>query len=134
MAAVTSFDLTDRTPVTPVDHTFLPNGFSADRGTAFFKKSGDTPSGDMRFALTKKDTPTKKRVSARLVIPVVSTETINGIDNPKVIRAAYANVEFTFDSNSTQQERDDCIGMLASALPSAQTVVNDTIVNLNPAY
>jgi len=133
MASVASLVLTDRTPVTPVDHTFSPNGFSADRTMAFWKKGDGIPVGDYRFSLAKKETQTKRRILLKLVIPVVSTETINGIDNPKVVRAAYANVEFNFDSRSTQQERNDCVGMIADALAADQTMLFDTIVDLNSA-
>lgn len=133
MAAITSLVLTDRAD-TPVNHTFTPDGFSSDRGTALFAKRDDTPAGDLRFNLGLKKTPTRRKTLIRLAYPIVATETINGIDIAKIVRAHYASVDFNFDIRGTEQERDDLVGMIYSSLAPSQALIHDTIVNLNHAY
>lgn len=133
MAQYANLVLTDRAS-TPVNHTFVPSGFLNNQAVATFKKSSGVPVGDKRFSLAVRKTANRRRPSMRLVVPVVATETINGIDSPKVVRTAYANVDFNFDVNSTEQERKDVVGMIATALAAATTLVDDSIVGLNPVF
>jgi hypothetical protein len=70
----------------------------------------------------------------RLTLPVVVTETINGVDSPLVVRTAFAVCTFTFDEKSTSQERKNAVGMLASALGTSKTLVNDTLINLEGVW
>lgn len=62
------------------------------------------------------------------------TETINGVSRPVVVRTAYANLSVTFDEKSTEQERNDAIGLMASALATGKVLVNDTLVKLEGVY
>jgi hypothetical protein len=51
-----------------------------------------------------------------------------------VVRTAYADVTFTFDSTSSEDERNDIVGMLANALDPSATLVNDAVVKLQGVY
>jgi hypothetical protein len=64
----------------------------------------------------------------------VQTQTINGVSSPVVVRTAFAEVNFTFDALSSDQERKDCVGLIANALAASQTQINDLLVNLSDIY
>jgi hypothetical protein len=70
----------------------------------------------------------------RLSLPVVVTETINGVASPIVVRTAFVSLSATFDEKSTEQERNDAIGMMSSALATSKTLVNDALVKLEGVY
>jgi hypothetical protein len=131
MPAIQDLVLTDRAG-TPVDHTFTPHGIP--NGVAVVVKTDGTPVGDWKFTVGTRKSAQRRRISLRLSVPVVATETINGVNSPKVVRTAYANVDFNFDVNSTTQERDDLVGMLSSALDSGSTLVDKTVVDLEEVY
>jgi len=67
-------------------------------------------------------------------VPVVSTQVINGISTPVIVRTAYVDSTFTFDATSSEQERKDIVGMFASSLDSTKVLVNDTLVKLQGIY
>lgn len=122
--------LTDRAG-TPVNHTFVPRDIVS--GVATVVEFSGVPIGESRLTLSLRRTA-KYKGRMVLTVPVVQTETINGITSPKVVRTAIAEVNFTFDPTSTEQERKDLIGMLESALGSSKTLVNDTYVKLQNVY
>jgi hypothetical protein len=51
-----------------------------------------------------------------------------------VQRTAYADLQFTFDATSSEAERNDIVGMLADALGTSKTLVNDLVVKLQGVY
>lgn len=122
--------LTDRAG-TPVNHTFVPRDIVS--GVATVVEFSGVPIGESRLTLSLRRAA-KYKGRMVLTVPVVQTETINGITSPKVVRTAIAEVNFTFDPTSTEQERKDLIGMLESALGSSKTLVNDTYVKLQNVY
>lgn len=122
--------LTDRAG-TPVNHTFVPRDIIG--GVATVVEFSGVPVGESRLTLSLRRSA-KYKGRMVLTVPVVQTETINGIASPKVVRTAIAEVNFTFDPTSTEQERKDLIGMLESALGSSKTLVNDTYVKLQNVY
>lgn len=125
--------LTDRATPTPVNHTFVPREISAGVGTVV--ESTGVPIGNSSVSVSLRKTPSAKfKATLRLAAPVVQTETISGVSRPVVVRTAYANVEFNFDESSTEQERTDLVGMLASSLETGKTLVNDTVVKLQGVY
>lgn len=132
MAARTNLVLTDRAS-TPVDHTFVPNGDDAN-GNALFVNSTSVPLGNPRFSIGLKRTSDKYKPSIKLAVPVVQSQTINGVSSPVIVRTAYANVDFSFDGMSSEQERADLVGMLVSALSANQTQINDLVTRLNKIY
>lgn len=124
--------LTDRSD-TPVDHTFTPRGIQGN--VAEVVESSGVPIGDSRVTISlNKTSGNRYKAVLKLEVPVVQTATINGIDTPTVVRKAYAECTFSFDSSSTEQERSDLVGMLASALAEDKTLINDTIVKLQGIY
>lgn len=133
MPQLQSVVLTDRTTPTPVDHTFSPRDVKDNVGTTV--ESTGVPIGNNRFSVSLRQTPTGRyKADLKLVLPVVANETINGVTSPKVVRSAFADVTFTFDATSTEQERTNIVGMLASALGPTKTLVHDTVVKLQGVY
>ena len=133
MPQLNNLVLTDRATPTPVNHTFVPRDISGNVGTV--TESSGVPIGDNRFSVSLSQTGTG-RYKARLTLnlPKVETALINGLSVPKVTRNAIADLTFTFDATSTEQERKDLVGMLMSALDPAKTLVNDTVIKLQGVY
>ncbi len=125
--------LTDRTPVTPVAHTFTPSGITQE-GVGTVVETSGIPVGEPRVSISSKKSGTKCTGELRLSIPVVQTETINGVSRPVVVRTAYAVLKTTFDVSSSEQERTNIIGMMADALGTGKTLVHDTLVKLQGVY
>lgn len=133
MPQLANLVLTDRTAPTPVNHTFTPREIKDGVGTVV--ESTGVPVGDNRCAIQLRQTPQGSyKGTVRLTLPVVQTQVIAGITSPVVVRTAYANVEFTFAQTSTEEERKNAVGMLASALDASKAVVNDTLVKLQGVY
>lgn len=133
MPQLATLVLKDRTPVTPVDHIFVPKDIVDGIGTVV--ESTGVPVGDNRVAISLRQTPNGSyKGTVRLTLPEVQNQTINGITSPIVVRTAYAEATFTFAQSSTEQERTNAVGMLADALATSKAVVNDTIVKLQGVY
>lgn len=132
MSARSNLVLNDRA-ATPVAHTYSPDGDDTNGVHLFSEKTG-VPAGNPRFTAGLRQSNGKYRPTLRLTLPVVQTQTINGVSAPVIVRTAYAEVNFTFDALSTDQERKDCVGLMASALATSQTQINDMIVNLSDIY
>ena len=124
--------LNDR-KATPVAHTFIPRDISGR--SAQVVEAGTTPIGDSIVVITPGTSSSGRRtVNIRLAVPVVATETINGVSAPKLLRTSYAEVKFNFAADSTEAERDDIVGMIADALGASKALVNDTVVKLQGIY
>lgn len=133
MSARTNLVLKDRAG-TPVNHTFTPDG-DLPGGTHVFSEKTGVPAGNPRYtAVLKKDGNGRFRPALRLTVPVVQTQTINGVSAPVVVRTAYVELNATFDPLSSDQERKDAIGMFADSLLASQTMMNDLLVNLSDIY
>lgn len=124
--------LKDRTTPTPVDHTFTPRDIKSGVG-AVVETSG-VPVGDGRYTISLRQVNNRYKAQIQIAIPVVQNETINGIVTPKAVRTAYADLTFTFDSTSTEQERTNIVGMLADSLGTGKVLVHDTVVKLQGVY
>lgn len=133
MAARGNIVVKDRTSPTPVDRTFTPDGDDANGVHVFSEKTG-VPAGNARITASLRQSAGKYRPTIRLTLPIVQTQTLNGISTPVVVRTAYADVSFTFDALSSVQERADAVGMTANSLLAAQTMLNDMLVNLSDIY
>lgn len=132
MAARANLVIKDRAS-TPADHTFTPDGDDPNGVHVFTEKTG-VPAGNARFTSQLRRSKGKYRPTLRLAVPVVATQTINGVDSPVVVRTAYVELSATFDELSTAQERANAIGMMANSLATAQTMINDILVNLADTY
>lgn len=124
--------LTDRTPTTPVNLTFVPREIVKDVGTVV--NSAGTPVGEKRCSVSMMKRNSRFKGEVRLALPVVVTEVINGVSRPVVARTAYVTLTADFANESTEQERNDAIGLMASALSPGKVLVNDALVKLEGVY
>jgi len=124
--------LTDRA-ATPVNHTFTPINIDAN-GVGVVAETGGVPIGEAKYTLQNRRVNGRFKVQLKLSVPVVQPQTINGVSTPTVVRTAYVDSVFTFDSTSTEQERKDLVGLFQSSLDSSKTLVNDTVVKLQGVY
>jgi hypothetical protein len=131
MPSFTTLVLTDRA-ATPVAHTLVPR--DRENGIATVVESTGVPVGETAFSIAPRRS--QQRVKTRIVlrIPVVQTETINGIATPKVVREAIVDATFNFAVTSSEQERKNAVGMFQSALDPSKLLVNDTIVKCEHIY
>jgi len=104
---------------TPVAHSFAPKGIPSGIATYVESDIAGTLIGEKLLTISSTTSATKRKVRLVLKDPVVVTETINGVDLPKVDRTAYAEVNLSFDINSTQQERDNLVGIVANIIADA---------------
>lgn len=118
---------------TPVDHTFSPDGDDANGVHVFSEKTG-VPAGNPRFTASLRQSNGKYRPTLKLAVPVVQTQTINGVSSPVVVRVAYVELSATFDALSSTQERADAVGLMYNSMAAAQTQINDLLVNLSDIY
>lgn len=125
--------LTDR-KATPVAHTFTPRDIVSGVGTVI--ETTGVPVGNSRLSVSLAQTASSGRYKAivKLAVPVVATSVINGVSTPIVQRTAFADLTFTFDSTSSEAERNDLVGMLASALAADKPLINDAVVKLQGIY
>lgn len=132
MAARGNLVINDRA-ATPVAHTYTPDGDDAN-GVHVYSEKTSVPVGNPRYTASLRTSNGKFRPTVKLSIPVVQTQTINGVASPVVVRTAYAEVNFTFDGLSSGQERADCVGLLVNSLAASQTQLNDMIVKLSDIW
>lgn len=127
MPTLQSIVLTDRTPTTPVNYTFDPVDVVNQVGTVAHTTNG-VRFGQMTLTVSTKKSGTRYRSRVNLAVPVINTG--GNADVKPILRSGYANLEFVFDETSTQQERTNLVGMLASALGTNKVLVHDAVVNL----
>jgi hypothetical protein len=128
MPQPTAITLTDRDAV---EHVFNPSRDEVNDVFRFTKADASgVKIGESHLRVSLRETPSNFRVRLKLDRPTVVTETINGVDNPKVVRASMADATFTFARNATEAEREEIVGLLAAALGASQTMLNSVIVDL----
>lgn len=123
--------LTDRA-TTPVNHTFTPG--DSGNGVGVVVETTGVPTGESRFSISNRRVGEKIKGKAVLTIPVVQNETVNGISRPVVVRTAIISMDVTFAKDSTEQERNDAIGMFASSLQTTKVLVHDTFVKAQGVF
>lgn len=100
---------------TPANHTFKPRAIVG--GVATLVESTGVPLSDKKVTVGASTTSTgRRKVTIKLAVPVVQDTTVNGVTKPALVRSAYADVQFTFDSSSGTQERKDTMAYIASLL------------------
>jgi len=117
---------------TPVNHTYVPRDIVGNVATVV--ESTGVPVGDNRYTVSSRRTANGNYIiSVRLILPIVQTQTINGIATPVVVRTSYVDLDLKFSALSTEQERKDAVGLLYSSLdPSKWT--NDVLTKLQGVY
>jgi len=126
MPALQNLVLTDR-QTTPVAHTFVPQTVTKE-GVAIVNEITGAAVGDPRYTISTRRASGKMKSRVTFHVPVVQTETINGISKPKVVREGVIDATFTFSMESTEAERNNAIGMFADSMGVSKTLVNDTLV------
>jgi hypothetical protein len=117
------------------DHSFAPRGKDPQSGVATLVKSTGVPVGDERLTIGRTRTPQgREKVSFKLTLPVVASETINGVARPTILRTAYADVTLSFEGTSTEQERANARTMLADLLNNSESVASAVIDDLDYLY
>jgi hypothetical protein len=118
---------------TPVAHTFVPRDITD--GVATVEESTGVPVGTNTISASlRKTTQGNYKATLKGKFPIVQNQTINGIVTPVVVRTAYAELMFTFSESSSEQERKDCVGMMADSLAASKVLINDTVVKLQGIY
>lgn len=126
-------------PVTLNDHAaspvvFDPSSIDSAGVARFINVPADgVYVGAKSLAVSLRKTPANTKARVLLKLPVVTTEVINGVSEPKVVRTAYADVTFTFDTRSTLVERQHAIAMLAHGLTSS-TLINGVVEEQKDIY
>jgi hypothetical protein len=118
---------------TPVAHTYSPDGDDKN-GVHLYSEKGSVPAGNPKYSISLRQTAGRYKAAVRLAVPIVQTQTINGVSAPVVVRTSYVDLNTSFDALSTTQERADAIGLMANSLAAAQTQLNDLLVNLSDIY
>ena len=134
MPAFQQLVLTDR-KATPVAHTLIPNGKS--KGDAPFYAVAENLSVEAErptYSVQVRRVNGRRKTRVVFRVPVVQTETINGIATPKVVREGIVDATFTFSALSTEAERNDVIGMFADSLSPTKVLVHDTLVKAQDIY
>lgn len=111
--------------------TFNPK--SLTNGVATFTSSNGVPLGDKRLSMSHTTTTTgREKVQLKVVIPVIQDVTVNGVSKPTIVRSAYADLTFTFDSTSNTAERAEMREAIYTAM--ANPIVYSLIDDLGQMY
>lgn len=117
-----------------VSHDFVPSSFdgivaryreeSASSTLGFYPlsvslKNGSESGGVDRFRMA-------------LAMPIVQTETINGVSSPKVVMTLRANVEYILPAGSTLLQKQDLNAFVQNLL--ASTAIKDVAENGHGIY
>lgn len=120
--------LTDR-QATPVNYTLNPkSGPAGGPATVAVADATGAVITEKRLSISTKRSPGRTRVTLRLSIPVIVTETVNGVSTPVVARTGLVDCTFVTTDQHTVAEKNDLVGMFASALGASKVLVNDVIV------
>lgn len=131
MPQLQTISLNDR-ETTPVAHVFTPRDIVEGTGSAV--RYTGVLSGEEVFQVSSRRSGGKLRAKVVLRVPVVQTETINGIATPKVVRSSFVAADFVFDELSSEQERKNLVGMFQDCFTANKLLVNDAIVKGEGIY
>lgn len=105
-----------------VVHTYNPRDIT--NGVATLVESTGVPIADKRLSISQSRVAASGRtkVTMKLVVPIVQDVVVAGISKPTVVRTAYADLTFTFDSTSSVAERKDVRSLIDTALQSTMGI------------
>lgn len=117
-------------------HVFAARGVDPKNGIAtLVEPVGGIPVADRRIAIARSRTPQgKEKIAYKITIPVVSTVVVGGVSQSTVLRSGYAEINFTFDSTSTLDERVMLRELVAGCMTGANTFGDELIDNLEYLY
>lgn len=127
MPALQSLVLTDR-QTTPVNFTLTPLSEVDGVATVGAADASGVAISQKRVSLSRRASGGRIRNTMKFRFPTMVTEIINGVSNPSVAREAYIDVTFNFSDLHTEAERNDIVGMFASAFATTKALVHDTLV------
>jgi hypothetical protein len=115
------------------DHTFKPRDVT--NGIATFVESTGVPIGERRLTYSRNRTAQgREKVSIKLAMPVVQNAVVGGVSKPTVVRTAYAELNFSFDGSSTQEERDEVVSFIHDLTDWDHVVTQGVAVLLEGIY
>lgn len=128
MPAFQSLVLTDR-QTTPVNHTLTPVGEPRDGVfTVALADATGAAISEKSMSISARRVNGKQKTMQKFTFPVIVNETINGVVTPRVARVGRITVTTEFEDTHTVAEKNDAIGMFASAYQTTKTLVHDTVV------
>lgn len=133
MPAHTTLTIDDRES-TPVAHAFSPYG-TGPNGEALWAETSSVKIGENQLSMSNRRLPNGNyAVKAVLTMPVLVTETINGVDRSVVERVARATLNFTYHKSSTLQERKNLVGIAYGLLSGSLTAADDVLTGLEAIW
>lgn len=114
MAQLSPIVLNDGT----ADVTFVPYEIDSNN-VARLRTASETAIGAFELSVQGRDAVTNRRVTVKVSVPTVQTETVNGIATPKVVRKQIASVELSLPKTSLTADRVVIRSLIASALKDA---------------
>lgn len=112
--------------------TFTPSEIRDN--VAHLVNNTGVPIGSPRLGASLRYNGNRYKAMLTLSVPVVQTETINGVAKPKVVRSNYATIEFNFSNESSEAERDNVVGFVESLLGKPQTMIDAMLTDLENVY
>lgn len=132
MAAIQNVVLHDRQTV-PAAVTLVPH--NVVQGVATVAERKGIPVGEMRLSISNRRSASGRfKPTIKLVAPIVENIMINGVERAEVVDTAYGQIHFDFGERTTQEFRDNFVGLLQSSLNKNVVLVNDTVVHLTGVY
>lgn len=117
---------------TPVAHTFKPR--SIEGGVTTLVESTGVPIGESRITMAhSRNNNGRVRATIKLSMPVVQDAIVNGVTKPTLVRNAYVDLTFNFDSTSSMEERRDVVALVKNALADT-TLVKGFVVDLEGIF
>lgn len=132
MPTMSTVVLADR-EATPVNHSFVAN--NVVNGVAYLRNraASGVPIEDKVLSISSRQAGKRDKDKIVLTVPIVQTQTVNGISTPVVVRNGGFEINFFFDVTATDQERKNIMGMAYSLLGTLQSQIVDVVVNRSPA-
>lgn len=132
MPTMSTVVLADR-ETTPVNHNFVAN--NVVNGVAYLRNRAvsGVPIEDKVLSISSRQAGKRDKDKLVLTVPIVQTQTVNGISTPVVVRNGGFEINFFFDVTATDQERKNIMGMAYSLLGTLQSQIVDVVVNRSPA-
>lgn len=127
MSAIANIVVPDAA-ATPVNHTFKPTRVDGDLA-AYVEQSASASVGFWPLTIQQRAPLQGQkdrvfRTTAKLQIPVVTTETINGVARPTLLYTLRGTVEFVCPEDATLQNRKDLRKLLVGIMNDAQFIDN----------